>query len=59
MDDKDLYNAKFLTKVKDLALDHKFDGVPGFLKDYWVELMWVKGVLMALNWAGYKIVKKD
>lgn len=57
--EKLLTNPKFLEKCKDLALNTKFEPVPTNLEDYWVTLMWIKGVVSALNWAGYEVRKKD
>ncbi len=56
--EKDL-NEKFLTKCKELALDTKFEPVPPRLEEHWVTIMWLKGVISALNWAGYEVRKKD
>lgn len=52
-------NTKFLDKVKDLAQSEKFEPVPPRLQEYWVTIMWFKGVIGALHWAGYEIKKKD
>lgn len=53
-----LKDPKFLTKCKDLALDTKLEPVPKALEEHWQTLMWVKGVIHALSWAGYEIVPK-
>lgn len=52
-------NVKFLQKCWDLANDRKLEPIDRDLKDYWVTIMWVKGVIRALNWAGYEIRKKE
>lgn len=59
MDESKLMNVKFLQKCWDLANDRKLEPIDRDLKDYWVTIMWVKGVIRALNWAGYEIRKKE
>lgn len=57
--DKLLADQKFLQKAKDLAQGQKFEHVPPRLREYWVNRMWVAGVIGALYWAGYEIIKKE
>lgn len=59
LSDKFINDIKFLEKAKDLAQGQKFEPVPPRLREYWVNRMWVAGVIGALNWAGYEIKKKD
>jgi len=57
---KDLAQSlEFLTKVKDLAQDQKFEPIPPKLSEVWVSRMWFVGVLAALNWAGYEVRRKN
>ncbi len=58
MDEKDL-TPKFLYKCRELALAEKDGAVPYAEPDLWVPKMWAKGVIAALYYFGYKVVKKD
>lgn len=59
MDEKIYFSDKFLDKAKDLANGQKFETCPPRQSHHWVTRMWVAGVIGAIYWSGYEIVKKS
>lgn len=60
MTEKELMNNKVLQKIKDLALDEKFEPMPKNVdQEHWSMVMMVKGFIHYLNSVGYEIRKKD